>query len=102
MTGNSERAYVMVDGVAMRRVDQVQIGDALDLENDMYADPEGYVTEGHNGNPEFQFGFARVDDIATESACTVLHTTQGVFAFPHDHMIGVDAEQVIDTEESSS
>jgi hypothetical protein len=90
-----------VNGVAKRRIDQVRIGDRLDLQNDPFADANRDDDAGELGDhPEFEFEFASVEAIELEShdtdPCVVLYTTQGAFGFPPDHLIAVDAEQVRD------
>lgn len=92
-----------IDGVVRRRIDQVRIGDRLDLQNDMFADSTAHETDGaETDHPEFEFEFATVEAIELEphdtDPCIVLHTSQGSFGFPPDHWIEVDGKQVRDTE----
>lgn len=71
----------MIDqGTIKKFVKDVEVGDMIDLEDDPYADPEG--------NVEFTFAFAGVDEVEKQDVdCIVLHTTQGSFGFPPDHLI---------------
>ena len=93
---------ICVDDIVRRRVDQVRVDDRLDLQNDIFADPDRNDDAGEPGShPEFAFEFARVDEIEFEphdiDPCIVLHTSQGSFGFPPDHWIEVDPEQARDT-----
>ena len=70
----------------LRRVDAVKIDDGLDLEGDKFADPD-------RDNVGLQFDLARVDEIERDgAACIVLHTSQGSFGFPPDHLVKVESE----------
>ena len=81
-----------VNGCLRRRVDQVRIGDHIDLEWDAIADPLGERSE------EFSYDFAIVEEIVNETQnCIVLSTTQGTFGFPSEHWLDVDGEQVRET-----
>lgn len=83
------------DGSAYCRADEIVIGDGLDLQGDMYADPEVYADpDAESAHPEFQFELAEVIDITFEShdvdPVIVLETTQGTFGFPVDYEIEVE------------
>lgn len=90
----------MINGVAKRRVDQLQPGDRVDLEGDAYADPwpedqsadEHYAATEHR---EFAFEFETVLQVVRESAdCIRVDFESGLsFGFPPDHLIDVDGEQ---------
>lgn len=82
------------DGIAHCRADQIIIGDGLDLEGDMYADPDVFANpDAESANPVFQFELAEVIGISFESHDTdpviVLETTQGTFGFPVDYELEV-------------
>lgn len=77
-------------GVVKRRIDQLRIGDRIDLFRDPIADPD----EGED-HPEFAFEYAVVEHIEIETPeCTRVDTSQGSFGFPPDHWIEVDGEQI--------
>lgn len=78
---------VMVNGAAKCRIDQLRVGDRVDLEGDQYADP------GHD-RPDFQCEFQVVSEIEHETAyCVVVHFDNFSCGFPPDHMVDVDGEQ---------
>lgn len=67
-------------GTIKKRVDEVMVGDMIDLEGNPYLDGWDY--------PEFEFVFASVEEIEQDGAtCIVLHTSEGSFGFPPDHLI---------------
>jgi hypothetical protein len=72
----------------MKRADQVQEGDRLDLEGDQFADPsgDGIGESGHFYG--FEFELAEVESVEVETPdCIVIHTSLGSFGFPPDHNI---------------
>jgi hypothetical protein len=83
-----------IDGVVTRRIDQVRVGDRLDLQGDEYADPD------NDPHTVFAYMFAEVESIEYEphdtDPCIALHTSLGSFSFPPDHWVVVDVEQVRD------
>lgn len=90
------------DGVLKRRVDELKVGDRVDLEGDIFADPSGGATDsitmGDTDHPEFAFQFEMVATITLEphdvEPCIAVEFESGlIFGFPPDHMIEVDAEQ---------
>lgn len=85
-----------INGNAQRRVDMLRIGDRVDLENDIFADPDGYVSGPNNSShPEFQYEFQEVLEIERESEdCICVYFNNFACGFPPDHWIDVDGEQV--------
>jgi hypothetical protein len=82
------------NGVVQRRVDRVRVGDLVDLQNDRYADAQGFET-GETAIVESRFEFAVVESIERETPrCTVLHTSQGSFGFPPSHRLSADGGQL--------
>ncbi len=80
-----------IDGHAQRRIDQVRVGDLLELEHDEYADP-AYHHDGY-GSDNFKYEFARVLNVERKSDnWFVLYTTQGAFRFPPDHWVNVGGD----------
>lgn len=80
-------------GTVKKRVDEIVVGDMIDLEDDEYADP-GVVDDDETGEPrvhgrvEFTFEFATVNGVERETpGCIVLHTSMGSFGFPPDHLV---------------
>lgn len=71
------------NGHAQRRIDQVRVGDRLDLQNDRYADPKGLR------------GVETVRNIEHETkTCIRLDFDNLSVGFPLDHWIDVDGEQI--------
>ena len=71
------------------RADQVREGDLLDLEGDLYADPNGdsIGPDGHFYGFEFEFAEV-IEPVIVETAdCVLIHTEKGSFGFPPDHLI---------------
>ena len=85
---------IIVEGVSKRRVDQLRVGDRVDLEADAIADP-GYGDDGAGSeHPEFAFEFQEVCEIVRESAdCIAVYFDGFACGFPPDHLIDVDGEQ---------
>lgn len=95
----------IINGEAKCRIDQLLIGQRVNLQNDIIADPAGYVAamdgEGESEHPEFEYEFAVVESITDETtngeACLVVNffISYGEFTcgFPPDHMVDVDGEQ---------
>lgn len=68
-------------GTIKKRVDEVKVDDMVDLQDDPYVKHSG-------SHPEMQFAFANVEEIEQDGpGCIVLHTSQGSFGFPPDHLI---------------
>lgn len=86
-------------GAYFIRADMVREGDLLDLQNDPYADPDGWVTGGRKSSSIFQFEFARVIEppVRETAACVLIHTDQGSFGFPPDH----ELETTLDAKDGS-
>ncbi len=91
-----------IEGVARCRVDQLRIGQRVDLQNDIFADPSGHLAaedgEGESEHPEFEFAFEVVLEMTVEAtgedACTRVDFESGFSCgFPPEHMVEVDAEQ---------
>lgn len=86
-------------GMIQRRVDHLRPGDRVDLENDCFADPDGYVTGGqHTQHPEFQFEFEVVlhsefETFEPEGCICVYFESGFACGFPADHWIDIDGEQ---------
>lgn len=89
---------------AQVRVDALVIGQRVDLQNDIIADPEGYVAatdgEGETDHPEFEFEFCVVESITAfggDEPCLIVNflISGGEFTcgFPPDHEVDVDPEQ---------
>lgn len=67
-------------GTIKKLVREIEVGDLVDLEGDKYADT--------CCDPAIAFAFASVDEIEQDGVtCIVLHTSQGSFGFPPDHLI---------------
>lgn len=103
MTTNERDDYST--GVARRKVSNLLIGDRVDLEGDIFADPRGDTAEGDemgdSDHPEFAHGFEVVERIEFEPhdvdpAIAVYFESGYACGFPVDHMVEVDAEQVRD------
>jgi hypothetical protein len=85
------------------RIDALRIGQRVDLENDLYADPGGYESaqageESRSEHPEFEYAFEVVMEITIEphdtDPVTVVAFESGfTCGFPPDHLIDVDGEQ---------
>ncbi len=76
---------------AQRRIDQVRVGDLLDLEHDEYADPT-YHRDGY-GSDNFKYEFARVLNVERKTDnWFVVYATQGAFHFPCDHWVNVGGD----------
>ena len=90
-----------------RRIDLLQIGQRVDLEGDIIADPD-YAVSGNpqaSEHPEFQFEFETVVAITHESFDCMRIDFESGFAcgFPPDYEIEVDGEQrLADIKESPS
>ena len=86
-----ERTDRFVDGHVQRRVLDLRVGDRVDLEGDLIADPAG-------DHPEFEFEFEVVDHIERETEdCIRVDFRSGLSCgFPPDHWVDVDGEQVRD------
>lgn len=78
-------------GVVQRRVDMLRPGDRVDLQNDIFADPEG-ESDFHI---HYEYEFAVVEEVIRETddcICVYFETTPPV-GFPPDHWVDVDGEQ---------
>lgn len=83
-----------INGNVQRRVDMLQPGDRIDLENDLFADTEG-TSDFHT---HYESEFAVVDEVVRETEdciCVYFESTPPV-GFPPDHWVDVDGEQVRD------
>lgn len=81
-------------GHVQRRVDQLRVGDRVDLQNDQFADPEGF-RQVESQHPEFEFDFQTVTNIEKESRrCIRVDFENFSCGFPPRHWVDVDAEQV--------
>jgi hypothetical protein len=80
------------EGRAQRMVCEFKVGDFIDLQGDMYADPGHY-----NGNQtsEFEFEFEEVLAVTVGAGkCICVDFVSGFSCgFPPDHWIDVDGEQ---------
>ena len=88
------------NGEPVCRVEDLRLGQRVDLENDTIADPEGYAFardgEGDGTlHPEFALEFQTVLDITLEGPECICVTFTSGFAcgFPPDHVVEVDGEQ---------
>ena len=83
-------------GHVERRVDALRIGDRVDLEADIFADPYGGSDVADSPHPEFAFEFEVVADIERETPDCIRVDFESGFScgFPPDHWIDVDGEQV--------
>lgn len=82
-------------GVVQRRVDMLRPGDRVDLQNDIFADPEG-TSDFH---AHYEYEFAVVESVEHEPhdvepcICIYFESTPPI-GFPPDHWVDVDGEQV--------
>ncbi len=88
-----------INGNAQRRVDMLRIGDRVDLEGDIFADPRGGASDSlsmvDSEHPEFAYEFQEVMEIERESEdCMCVYFINFACGFPPDHWIDVDGEQV--------
>lgn len=82
------------NGNVQRLVSDLRVGDYVDLEGNIFADP---FTDGESPHPEFAFEFQEVCEIEFETPdCTVVHFNNFSCGFPPDHWIDVDGEQILD------
>jgi hypothetical protein len=85
------------EGVCRRPVAELRPGDRVDLEGDVFADPDVYADplNGVSEHPEFEFEFQVVEAVVPETdECTRVEFEGGfVCGFAPDHMIEVDGEQ---------
>lgn len=92
------------NGHAVCRVDQLVIGQRVDLQNDLYADPKGrdFTQDGVGSgtdHPEFETEFQVVYDIERETPdCLVVHFDGFSCGFPPHHEVDVDGEQNLSTQ----
>lgn len=85
-----ENRIVYVNGSCYVRADRIKEGDLLDLEGDLYADPEW-------NTDNLTYEFQEVFEIERErDDCIVLHTSYGSFGFPPDHLIEVSPEETFE------
>ena len=86
---------ILIDGVAKRRVDQLQPGDRVDLEADLFADPSWSEDADTTEHPEFAFEFERVLGVERESPDCIRVDFESGFScgFPPDHLVDIDGEQ---------
>ncbi len=94
------------------RIDQLRIGQRVDLEGDMFADPEYYLAaqdgeespEFNSEHPEWQFEFEKVLAVEIETdECTRVDFESGFSCgFPPDHEVDVDGEQTFDDDDDAS
>ena len=77
-----------ISGNVQRRVDQLRIGDRVDLQDDPIADPDG--------RPEFECEFEVVSETERETDDCIRVDFESGFScgFPVDHWVDVDGEQV--------
>jgi LmbE family N-acetylglucosaminyl deacetylase len=67
-----------------KRIDELQIGDLVDLEGDSFADPDRDPAKG------FEFQYAKVEEIDRETPdCVVVWFDNDVVGFPPDHMVEI-------------
>lgn len=77
----------------MKRADQVQVGDRLDLEGDKFADPNGNGMTDLGHYEAFEFELAVVNERWEEGPdCVVLCTSLGEYGFPPDHLIKTEED----------
>lgn len=92
---------IIRQGVARCRVDQLEIGQRVDLQNDIFADTEAYEAflfgaEGKaSQHPEFEFEFETVAEVERETTDCICVTFESGFScgFPPSHEVDIDAEQ---------
>lgn len=78
------------------RIDQLKIGQRVDLEGDTIADVLGYMTHGEEtDHPEFVFDYEVVLDLIPEGPdCICVHFNSGfACGFPPEHLVDIDPEQ---------
>ncbi len=83
------------EGVCYRRVDELQVGDRVDLQGDMFGDPD-HEEDGHDC--QFEFEYEAVMSIEVEKTpvvdCYVVTFVSGfTCGFPVYHEVEVDGEQ---------
>ena len=95
-------SIVLVDGMPHCRIDALRIGQRVDLEGDMFADPDYYASgdPDTSEHPEFQYEFEVVAAVEPETPeCTLAIFESGyACGFPPDHLVSVDGEQTFDEE----
>lgn len=71
--------------IVIKRIDQLQVGDLVDLERDRFADPTGE-------HDEFQFEYYEVIEITHETADCIAVAFEGfdIVGFPPDHLVSVE------------
>lgn len=97
-----------IGGEIKCRIDALVIGQRVDLQNDIIADPLGHLaSQGEpyeSDHPEFEYEFCVVESITDETTngepCLVVNflISGGEFTcgFPPDHEVDVDGEQALD------
>lgn len=69
-----------------RRIDELKIGDLVDLANDKFADPNGT-------NQEFSFEYLTVREIDRETpSCIVVYFDDYACGFPPSHVVTIDPD----------
>lgn len=81
----------------MIRVDQVRIGQRIDLEGDLYADPVAPGQNRASNHPEFEFEYEVVSGFTVESSECILLEFESGFAcgFPPAHGLETDLGQTL-------
>ncbi len=76
-----------IDKIIFKAVKDIKVGDALDLEGDIYADP-------NRNNDCYEYHYVQVDDIIVESSnCIFIVTEMGGVGYPPEHKVKVEAEK---------
>lgn len=87
------RNVIMQEGVARKKVADLEPGDKVDLEADAFADVS-YDSEEGSEHPEFAFEFEIVDQVEREAVDCIRVDFESGFScgFPVDHFVDVDGE----------
>jgi len=83
------RNLIVYDETPLVKVQDLKVGDFLDLAGDDYADCDSSDSppEKH-AEPNLEFFYAVVEEVLKETpTCTLVVTSEGSFGFPPDHLV---------------